>query len=75
MKTACNYHSAVSAYSKFDAIFSGGSGYGMSALDIEIIKESIRWIEGGEDAVNHKKLDLYILQTFYRVFETINDHI
>merc|ERR550525_813490 len=67
VETAKNYKAALSAFTQFDAAFSGEKVeyLQMSALDLEIIKESLRWIEGGEDAVSHKKLDLFILETFY----------
>jgi len=60
-----HHRAAIGAYSKLDAIFSGGKvgGFKMSDLEVEIVTESLRWIEGGEDAVDHKKLDLFILET------------
>ena len=65
VNSAKNYKKAIGAYSKFDAIFSGRKIDKMSALEIEIITESLRWINGGDDAENHKMLDLFILETFY----------
>ena len=69
VQTAKNYKAALAAYSKFDALFSGGPTlYGsekMSATDLEIVTESLRWLKGGEDAVEHSKLYLFILETFY----------
>merc|ERR1712003_547155 len=65
VKSCKNYQTAIGAFSKFDAIFSGQKLKEMSEIEVEIIKESLRWIEGDEDAVNHNKLDLFILETFY----------
>ena len=65
IKSARNYRAAIGAYSKFDAIFSAQKVDEMTSLEMDIIKESIRWINGGDDAVKHSKLDLYILETFY----------
>ena len=65
-RSAKNYHVAVGAYAKFDAIFSWKKVKPMDSLEIEIIKESLRWIKGDDDnAVNHPYLDLFILETFY----------
>ena len=65
VNSAKNYKDAIGAYSKFDAIFNGKTPEQISDLEMEIILESLRWNDGGDDAVNHRKLDLYILETFY----------
>ena len=65
VNSANNYEVAVGAYSKFDAIFSGQKPVEMSDLEVEIITESLRWINGNDDAADHKKLDVFILETFY----------
>ena len=68
VNSAKNYSAAIGAYSKFDAIFSSVSGQeGMTAVEMEIIAESLRWIQGDDAAVNHEKLDLFILETFYSI--------
>ena len=65
VNSAKNYQVAIGAYSKFDATFSGKQPDEMSALEMEIITESLGWIKGSDDAANHKMLDFFILETFY----------
>merc|ERR550525_1422194 len=57
-----NYKTAIGAFSKFDAMVSGKWVEEMSEIEVEIIKQSLRWIEGGEDVANHNKLDPFILE-------------
>ena len=67
VNSAKNYKVAMSAYSKFDGIFSACSETMANVSDDEfdIIMESLRWIKGGDDAVEHQGLDQYILETFH----------
>ena len=64
VKSARNYKVATGAYSKLDAIFSGQEPDTMTDLEMEIISESIQWLNGHDDAVNNKNLDYFILETF-----------
>ena len=65
VKSAHNYRAAIGAYSKFDAVFSGKRYKRMRPLELDIITESLRWINGDDVAVNHRNLDIFILETFY----------
>ena len=65
VNSAKNYRAAIRAYSKFDAIFSGRRPEEMTDAEMEMIADSIRWIKGDEAATSHKKLDIFILETFY----------